>query len=128
MRDGIFRGKRTDGGGWTYGYYAPLQREGGRKLHCIADTVSRVFDEVIPETIGAYTGITDKNGEKIYEGDILKGAWNTVLAVYWDKCRLQYRAKVNGIDREIDYYGNPERLEIVGNIHDNPELIQRNKA
>lgn len=66
-----------------------------------------------------YTGLKDKNGKEIWEGDILSGAWGFVGCVHFDGDYLQYRFVMG---REIDYYGL-NRIEVVGNIFENPELL-----
>ena len=66
-----------------------------------------------------YTGLIDKNGKKIYEGDIVKGGWNYIWEVIYDEDFLQFRFKN---DRELDYYGL-NKLEIIWNIYENPDLL-----
>lgn len=86
-----------------------------------ATDTMRMFDQI---ELMEYAGLTDKNGKKIFEGDIVKGTWNTIFEVYFDDCSLQFRAKAKGgSEREIDYYGDSSKLEIIGNIYDNPELL-----
>jgi uncharacterized phage protein (TIGR01671 family) len=130
MREILFRGKRVDDGSWIFGNCV-LQ---GCRIF-IDINISQMFDtaffenhnfkEVIPETVGQFTGLTDKNGERIFEGDIVKGAWGTVFVVYYDECYFQFRAKkADSYAREIDYYGDSNEIEIIGNIHDNPELLK----
>lgn len=81
--------------------------------------------EVDPETIGQYTGLTDKNGKPIFEGDIVKGSCGTLFIAFYDDSYLQFRAKTqSGIERDIDYYQGHDGFEIIGNIYDNPVLAE----
>lgn len=121
MREILFRGKNI-AGKWVYG--VPL-------ICNEVAFISRIFEDnirVIPETVGQFTGLTDKNGKKIFEGDILKGCWKMIFEVYYDDCLLQFRAKtVDGFNKDIDYYGYPHQIEVIGNIYDNPELLGEQK-
>jgi uncharacterized phage protein (TIGR01671 family) len=80
------------------------------------------------KTLWQYTWLKDKNGKEIYEGDILKWSWEETFEVYFDEQHAQYRVKKKlnediYSDREIDYYWF-NKIEIIWNIYENPELIK----
>lgn len=125
MRTIKFRGKRTDKDEWIYGYLAD-----GNCI-CDWDNKERRSFEVKAKTIGQYTGLVDKNGNEIYEGDIVKTKGNWGGVVTWNSRGYFY---IN----DGYYTEEPDLLplgslncyvrrdfEIVGNIHDNPELIKK---
>ena len=72
--------------------------------------------EVDPNTVGQYTGLVDKNGKKIFEGDFIKASWGYTGVVEFD---MIIRAKLECVISDD--------AEVIGNIHDNPELIERNR-
>lgn len=87
--------------------------------------------EIDPSTLGQYTGLKDKNGKEIYEGDIVKSIGGKIgyvvflaqemgYVVVWDNCdtRLGHRNRGGG-------YGDDLSIEVIGNIYDNPELINK---
>lgn len=125
MREILFRGKRKDTGEWAEGNLRTYEYENGRTAYYIHRWY-QFLHEVVPETVGQYTGMTDKNGMRVFEGDILTGAWNTKIVVYYDECYVQFRvreATPRARENAIDYYNNG-KLEIIGNIYDNPELFE----
>ena len=82
-----------------------------------------VMHEVDPLTLGRCIGSTDVKGNLIFEGDILLGAWNERLVVYYDDCYMGFRViNAAGYEKDISYYDNG-RLVVIGNIHENPELL-----
>lgn len=141
MREILFRGKRTDCGEWVEGY---LNQHRGRVIfdcccnainandYYINDWTEKLDTDlygcvykVDPETVGQYTGLTDKNGTKIFEGDILTIENEGVYAaIKYNESNAAFY--VEDEDHE-DYLGEAWETDVViiGNIHDNPELLQK---
>lgn len=132
MREILFRGKRIDNGEWIEGYYLrDVLTMPGELTHFIATPWGfgvRTFG-VYPQTIGQCTGLTDKNGKRIFEGDILRSDYDD------DDCGVAIEEVVwhnNGwCIKEKDY--TPDLMsgamtmiysQVIGNIHDNPELME----
>ena len=124
MREILFRGKRVDNGEWVYGYYAHLPSAAGAAdiIYVPAsdpdDSNHTVF--VDPETIGQFTGLTDKNGVKIFEGDIVEYEGKRYSINYLPHYARFSAVKPNTVFCVFAY----QRGEVIGNIYDNPELIE----
>ena len=144
MREILFRGKNYEGE-WVYGYYGVFGNSYTPDTHQIYvpftedekkqneghifSTIGGVWNIVLPETVGQYTGLTDKNGTKIFEGGVVAGA------VHWlERMKNGVVAFKDGSFGLIWYRGEVEQFnpftsmcnveyEVIGNIHDNPELI-----
>lgn len=118
MRQIIFRGKRIDNGEWVYGWYAPLVCNDKTVIPNIKDYNGSDW-KVLPETVGQFTGLCDKNGKKIFEGDIVKclsleyGYVNK--EVYYSEAKGKFVLHSCGTDYEFDEYIN---VEVVGDIYD----------
>lgn len=131
MREILFRGKRIDNSEWETGSLIYASMGTSEEQVGIADKMTAYHTPVIPETVGQYTGLTDKNGTKIFEGDILEGdlednldpgaKWRNV--VVWEK--FGWNCKEGHVSQSIDGFDIKE-CEVIGNIHDNPELMEVN--
>jgi uncharacterized phage protein (TIGR01671 family) len=134
MREILFRGKRCDNGEWMQGYYIRAEHHWHKHgIHKDWITFGASANggwfalhnkrAVKAGTVGQFTGLTDKNGTKIFEGDIVKWSWDTVFQVVYDDCYLGFIAKEKtGYHICLDNYGL-NKIEVIGNIHDNPELL-----
>lgn len=118
MREILFRGKRTDNGEWIYGNLAI--RDDVKRWEYFIGQNSLGYD-VIPETVGQYTGLTDKNGKKIFEGDIVKYRNNLPCKI--DYIDSQFVMMWDKFYRDFEQVYDDE-IEVIGNIHDNPELLK----
>lgn len=159
MREILFRGKRADNDEWVEGFYF---KELGSFIKEKPSSISTQTYLVIPETVGQYTGLTDKNGKRIFEGDILKQKTTAEFAKVnpfeWESYGV---VRFGCYDWNDDYAGNatmgwyiehlksvaiqPKNyyvgciqpglnqsdilneyypMEVIGNIHDNPELLK----
>ena len=133
MREILFRGKTVCDGDWIYGGITWNPSKNEVFIHTKWDE-----GKVIPETVGQYTGLCDKNGKKIFEGDIVKGkseyfgngSLNQKAVVLYDRGQfllsfgetLEECKQLN--DFEVVGVWNGD-VEVIGNAHDNPELLNK---
>ena len=125
MREIIFRGKRLDNGEWVEGSLwinidRPFIISPG---NCVGYPVDRA-------TVGQYTGLKDKNGKRIFEGDILGSRYDklypddvAIEVVKWFR-NGWYIQQENNLPDALCEYGVLPYSEVIGNIHDNPELLK----
>ena len=145
MRDICFRGQQNDTREWRYGSFAQVDGDA-----FIISPFSKMNDEygvtvpdcvqVLRETAGEFTGLVDQNGKQIFEGDIVKGgnqyneshcgtvsfgryrnwasddSYNTGFFIKWADCK-HWR-------EELAYWVEERKIEVIGNIHDAPELLK----
>ena len=122
IREVIFRGKRTDNGEWIEGSLLGIDWCDKPSTYSIApNTPVSFFYSVIPETVGQFTGLTDKNGRKIFEGDIVDYISSDVIGN--PKTGTIIVEDMTDYDTMI-YLNHSDELQIIGNIHDNPELLK----
>ena len=116
MREILFRGKRIDNGEWVEGNYS-IMLSGRVAIQPIGRIVTY---EVLPTTVGQFTGLTDKNGKKIFEGDIVKYENKIYEIKYLEK----YARFAPSNESTVFMVCAFNHLEVVGNIYDNPELLK----
>ena len=134
MREIIFRGKREGVRDWVYGNLIEcsntaligggwdIQFNNERKLY------EAYLEEIIPETVGQFTGLVDKNGVKVFEGDVVKITHGNTTA---PKPYIRKVEIILSSFGQLDMFGsfsngelNYPEVEVIGNIHDNPELLE----
>ena len=127
MREILFRGKRTDNGEWVKGYLY-ITHIGAHEIGSYDEEINieRFTFDVIPETVGQFTGLTDKNGKRIFEGDIVEHVSDGEQAVIsWLKYSACFGLSFDGWCCGFDDYDDnlPSDFKVIGNIYDNPELL-----
>ena len=135
----LFRGKRIDNGEWVYGCGSCVKLKSGERIEYITEYGESIndvrFERVEVDTTSTYAGLDDKHGKKVYVGDIVK-----VTLVANDTQPLQcatvicesvvgdgrygLRCKRSSISIDTTLNWCIEELEVIGNIHDNPELLE----
>ena len=142
MREILFRGK-TDNGEWVEGFYGQFhnrptlnepnkhqifvlfteEEEKQNKGHFLS-AIGGLWHTVIPETVGQYTGLTDKNGKKIFEGDVVRVYFvdgDEVGEIVYANSAFRFKCEDGVLGYCID---DTLECEVIGNIHDNPELLK----
>lgn len=125
MREILFRGKDITSGEWITGFLVDSKH--------IGDWVEA--EPVHPETVGQFTGMTDKNGTKIFEGDIVAQNWydhdEPADNSFGEVVFCEYDCSFSVMDIEKDgivplgrCHAYHWEAEVIGNIHDNPELLE----
>ena len=134
MREILFRGKRLDNGEWVEGAFCPKDCDmpfgpmvDKPSIIKLDDPCSGFWFEVDPNTVGQFTGLLDKNGKRIFEGDVF--AWG-YAGVYDMRYVVSYDAVTTsfiGVRKHGFLSLSGITIEIIGNIHDNPELLEGGK-
>ena len=123
-REILFRGKRIDNGEWVYGLI--WKKKYNTDRICISYFPNEDDEEavvrVIPETICQYTGLTDKNGRKIFEWDIVKNEYGYIGIAKWEFCSFVIYWLSWSASRDLYVWSNT--VEVIGNIFDNPDLLK----
>ena len=131
MREILFRGKCGIGNIWVYGYYTRRRDNDGDIEHRI-ETISGASFRMIPETLGQWTGLKDKEGTRIFEGDIVKTKFfgkqiGNVVVTDYDKFAVTYETGTFHLENKtrcfpLSYIKEPcSGFEVVGNIYDNSD-------
>ena len=130
MREILFRGKRLDNGAWETGSLVIVRMDCHDAQYYIADKMTGYRTPVDPSTVGQYTCLKDKNGKRIFEGDIakvLQGKDKDIAYVGFENGAFMLYPKTGNIyERTLwEYWYNDWDVEVIGNITDNPELLEK---
>ena len=127
MRQILFKAKRKDNGKWVEGYYQKRFDLDGSEQHLIFWSKSYTvweYAEINPDTICQYTGLTDKNGKRIWENDIIElPGEDGYFVCEWQEDTARFVLNGEGLTVDFDNYWSYE-VEVIGNIFDNPDLLE----
>ena len=124
MREILFRAKREATNEWVYGYF--VNEYDDFQIYVQPQIITRSGREYVNEnTLGQFTGLTDKNGVKIFEGDIVRYGDTIHKVVFEQRNGTAYFGLVYSPIETLPFghYQDLQQLEVIGNIYDNPELI-----
>ena len=126
-----YNGNHKFSGDWIYGYYRSNENGNAFITETLDEMDNYIFDEteIDENTVGQFTGLHDKNGKEIYEGDIVKATYefennetSSEIGVVKNKIHKFILENRQKYEFEIEYF---DYLEVIGNVWDNPELLER---
>lgn len=133
MRKIKFRGKSLNNGEWVCGDYHIRAGNVHTIIAMEPDKYGKVFymvNQVIPDTVGQFTGLHDKSGNELYEGDIVANDFgnNNIVNMTVEWCTDGYWAlhEIDGDDTMHFVADYLKEIEVIGNTHNNPELMKQN--
>ena len=133
MREILFRGKDLSGvlnRSWIFGSLDTTEKEHPSIIY-LDRFGNRCRISVEPKTVGQYTGLTDKNGKKIFEGDIVERLWlgeKHIYRIYYDNDIASFIGTDIYSERFTTFDYDACEFEVIGNIYDNPELLELSKG
>ena len=120
MRTFKFRGKGIKSGQWFYGSVVPFGNSA--YIFKMFRLLRMEHAEVDPATVGQFTGLFDKNGKEIYEGDIVRHDENSkCYSIIYEEPMFRFAPN----DDCFAFLNHPELLEVIGNIHDDKKLLEK---
>lgn len=123
MREILFRGKRLNNGEWVYGNLFLSDTDGGAYI-LAGSRIVTIDWNVDQSTVGQYTGLLDKNGERIFEGDVLTlDGEDGFFVLEFQEDTARFVMSGDSIVVDFDNFWSYE-VEVIGNIHDNPEFLE----
>ena len=129
MREILFRGKRLDNGEWVLGYFCEFANNRTGEQESYIQTVKQdgridLIHKVDPSAVGQYTGLKDKNGKQIFEGDVLEVNYDRFYVGAKGCVKFECGSyMIDGISGVLSLYVYLPYCKVIGNIHDNPELL-----